>query len=170
MSNKKRLTVVMTAVAGLSMFLVACSSSDEETTDATATAEATAATATAAAATATAEGTAAAPAAPAAAAAIEFADIKYSVTELTATAGQPLEIALTNAGVLEHDFSIDEIEGEATVDGASAESGDWDVHVSLTPGGAATLVVTPTKAGTYEFYCSVLGHKEAGMKGTLTVQ
>lgn len=168
MSNKKRLTVVLTAVAGLSMFLVACSSSDEETTDATATTEAAAATATAAAATATAEGTAAAPAA--AATAIEFADIKYSVTELTATAGQPLEIALTNAGVLEHDFSIDEIEGEATVDGASAESGDWDVHVSLAAGGAATLVLTPTKAGTYEFYCSVLGHKEAGMKGTLTVQ
>lgn len=169
MSNKKRLTVVLTAVAGLSMFLVACSSSDEETTDATATTEAAAATTEAAAATATAEGTAAAPAA-ASTAAIEFADIKYSVTELTATAGQPLEIALTNAGVLEHDFTIDEIEGEATVDGKSAESGDWDVHVSLPAGGAATLVVTPTKAGTYEFYCSVLGHKEAGMKGTLTVQ
>ncbi|MDP2326830.1 MAG: cupredoxin domain-containing protein [Dehalococcoidia bacterium] len=162
MSNKKRLTVVLTAVAGLSMFLVACSSSDEETPAATATTEA-------AAATAAAEGTAAAPAA-AANAAIEFADIKYSVTALTATAGQPLEIAMTNAGVLEHDFTIDKIEGEATVDGKSAESGDWDVHVSLPAGGAATLVLTPTKAGTYEFYCSVLGHKEAGMKGTLTVQ
>ncbi|MDO9443922.1 MAG: cupredoxin domain-containing protein [Dehalococcoidia bacterium] len=169
MSNKKRLTVVLTAVAGLSIFLAGCSSSDEETTDATATTEAAAATATAAAATATAEGTAAAPAA-AVSVALEFADIKYSVTELTATVGQPLEIAMTNAGVLEHDFSIDEIEGEATVDGASAESGDWDVHVSLAPGGAATLMLTPTKAGTYEFYCSVLGHKEAGMKGTLTVQ
>lgn len=168
MSNKKRLTVVLTAVAGLSMFLVACSSSDEETTDAAATTEAVAATA--AATTAAAEGTAAAPAAAASTAAVEFADIKYSVTELTAAAGQPLEIALTNAGVLEHDFTIDEIEGEATVDGKSAESGDWDVHVSLPAGGAATLVLTPTKAGTYEFYCSVLGHKEAGMKGTLTVQ
>jgi len=167
-SNKKRLTVVLTAVAGLSMFLVACSSSDEETTDAAATTEAVAATA--AATTAAAEGTAAAPAAAASTAAVEFADIKYSVTELTAAAGQPLEIALTNAGVLEHDFSIDKIAGEATVDGKSAASGDWAVHVSLAPGGAATLVLTPSEAGTYEFYCSVLGHKEAGMKGTLTVQ
>jgi uncharacterized cupredoxin-like copper-binding protein len=30
-------------------------------------------------------------------------------------------------------------------------------------------VLEVDKAGTYEFYCSVSGHKNAGMKGELTV-
>jgi uncharacterized cupredoxin-like copper-binding protein len=36
-------------------------------------------------------------------------------------------------------------------------------------GGSKTLTVT-LKAGTYKFYCSVPGHRQAGMEGTLTVQ
>ena len=35
-------------------------------------------------------------------------------------------------------------------------------------GGSKTLTVT-LKAGTYKFYCSVPGHRQAGMLGTLTV-
>jgi uncharacterized cupredoxin-like copper-binding protein len=30
-------------------------------------------------------------------------------------------------------------------------------------------VTANLKPGTYEFYCSVPGHEQAGMKGTLTV-
>jgi plastocyanin len=37
------------------------------------------------------------------------------------------------------------------------------------PGKVSTVTVT-LKKGTYEYYCPVPGHKEAGMKGTLTVQ
>ena len=35
-------------------------------------------------------------------------------------------------------------------------------------GGKSTISATLTK-GSYEFYCSVPGHEQAGMKGTLTV-
>jgi plastocyanin len=37
------------------------------------------------------------------------------------------------------------------------------------PGKTARLAVS-LKPGTYEFYCPVPGHKQAGMKGTLVVQ
>jgi uncharacterized cupredoxin-like copper-binding protein len=37
------------------------------------------------------------------------------------------------------------------------------------PGQTATVSFTPTVAGTYEYYCDVPGHKDAAMKGTLTV-
>jgi uncharacterized cupredoxin-like copper-binding protein len=43
--------------------------------------------------------------------------------------------------------------------------------VGATPtfsGGSKTLVVH-LKPGTYTFYCSVPGHRAAGMQGTLTV-
>lgn len=36
-------------------------------------------------------------------------------------------------------------------------------------GGRSVLTVT-LKRGTYEFYCSVPGHEQAGMKGTLVVR
>ena len=40
---------------------------------------------------------------------------------------------------------------------------------TVAPGKVSTVTVT-LKKGTYEYYCPVPGHKEAGMKGTLTVQ
>ena len=36
-------------------------------------------------------------------------------------------------------------------------------------GGSKTVTMT-LKAGTYKFYCTVPGHRQAGMEGTLTVQ
>jgi uncharacterized cupredoxin-like copper-binding protein len=37
-------------------------------------------------------------------------------------------------------------------------------------GGATAKLSVTLKPGTYEFYCAVPGHEQAGMKGTLTVQ
>jgi uncharacterized cupredoxin-like copper-binding protein len=37
-------------------------------------------------------------------------------------------------------------------------------------GGGVSTVTTTLAPGTYEFYCSVPGHEQAGMKGTLTVK
>jgi uncharacterized cupredoxin-like copper-binding protein len=36
-------------------------------------------------------------------------------------------------------------------------------------GGTTTDLVATLKPGTYEYYCAVPGHKDAGMRGTLTV-
>jgi uncharacterized cupredoxin-like copper-binding protein len=40
---------------------------------------------------------------------------------------------------------------------------------TVAPGKTSTVTVT-LKKGTYEYYCPVPGHKQAGMVGTLTVQ
>jgi uncharacterized cupredoxin-like copper-binding protein len=37
------------------------------------------------------------------------------------------------------------------------------------PGGTST-VSAALKAGTYKFFCTVPGHRQAGMEGTLTVK
>jgi uncharacterized cupredoxin-like copper-binding protein len=42
--------------------------------------------------------------------------------------------------------------------------------VAAAGGQSAMLEFTPSKPGTYEFWCTVAGHKEAGMTGTLVVQ
>jgi uncharacterized cupredoxin-like copper-binding protein len=43
------------------------------------------------------------------------------------------------------------------------------LHVAAEPGATGHMTFTPTKSGTYEFYCTVPGHKDAGMVGTMTV-
>ena len=108
-------------------------------------------------------------------AAKEFA---FAPAALTAKAGQPITISLQNTGAVEHDWSVREIEisGEAKSSGDApsghmmGSSGDEPkLHVAAGTGGKGTLTFTPSKPGTYEYYCTVAGHKEAGMVGTLTV-
>jgi uncharacterized cupredoxin-like copper-binding protein len=41
--------------------------------------------------------------------------------------------------------------------------------VVVGPGGTSTVSAS-LKPGTYTFYCTVPGHREAGMSGTLTVK
>ena len=69
--------------------------------------------------------------------------------------------------------------GKVTVDFANPSSTPHAVEIegngveeeteTVTSGDAPPITVD-LKPGTYEFYCPVPGHREAGMKGTLTVQ
>jgi uncharacterized cupredoxin-like copper-binding protein len=84
---------------------------------------------------------------------IQGGDIFYSVTELTAPADTDLEITLENIGVAEHDFVIEDTEFRTSI---------------LSPGTSETITVN-LPAGEYTYYCSVPGHRAAGMEGTLTI-
>ena len=104
----------------------------------------------------------------------------YEPSTFEVTAGAPVELTLINEDALEHDFSVLEIpvESVSEADPVSAEhamhmedSGvDPRLHVATEPGATNFLTFTPTKPGTYEFFCTVPGHKEAGMVGTMVVK
>lgn len=79
-------------------------------------------------------------------------DIYFEPAELMITANTDVTLTLPNNGVTLHNFSIDEL----------------GVDVDIDPG-ATRQVTINAPAGTYEYYCNVPGHKQAGMKGTLTV-
>ena len=100
--------------------------------------------------------------------------LKFEPASLTVRAGQPVRVSLENPGALAHDFTI---VGMPVKDiknamddhmGHSAEAGK--IMGDLPAKHQAEVAFTPTQAGTYEFYCSVPGHKEAGMKGMLKVE
>ena len=86
--------------------------------------------------------------------AADKSQLKFDKTTLSAKAGK-VTITMTNPSPLQHDVAI---EGNG-VD----EKGD-----TVSQGGKS-VVTADLKAGTYTFYCSVDGHKAAGMKGELTV-
>jgi plastocyanin len=82
--------------------------------------------------------------------------LKYNTTSLTATAGN-VSIDFTNTSPLGHNVTIEAAGGKI---------------VAATPtfqGGSKTLTAN-LKPGTYKFFCSVPGHRMAGMEGTLTVK
>lgn len=81
-------------------------------------------------------------------------EFSFTPAKLTLKAGQPTTIVLKNTGSIEHDLTV----GDA----------DFKLHVNSGKIGDKELKVD--KPGTYEFHCSVAGHKDAGMKGELTVE
>ena len=66
--------------------------------------------------------------------------------------------------------------GKVTLQSKNDSSVPHDIAIKgdgkgpVVQGGKVSEVSTTLKAGSYEFYCSVPGHEQAGMKGTLTVK
>ena len=82
--------------------------------------------------------------------------LAYTTTSATAKAGT-VTLKSMNPQSIEHDISIESSDGSINQKGNLVANGD------------VSEVTVDLKPGTYTFYCSVPGHKEAGMSGTLTV-
>jgi plastocyanin len=82
--------------------------------------------------------------------------LKYSTSTLSAKAGK-VSIDFTNMSSLGHNLSVE------------SSSGKLEGATPTFNGGSKTLSLN-LKPGTYKFFCSVPGHRMAGMEGTLTVK
>jgi plastocyanin len=82
--------------------------------------------------------------------------LAYTTTEATAKAGK-VTVEFNNPQGLEHDVAIEGPSGEEVGKTELIAEGSDSTTVNLKP-------------GTYHFYCTVPGHREAGMEGTLTVK
>lgn len=127
--------------------LVACGGSDDDTSSTPAeTSEAT-----------TGEGGGGATAADVLAfEAAEGTDLAYTSDTAESAAGK-VSIEFTNPQAISHDVSIEDPGGKEV---AATE---------LVSDGTATATAD-LKPGDYTFFCTVPGHREAGMEGTLTVK
>jgi plastocyanin len=82
--------------------------------------------------------------------------LKYDKSALTANAGK-VSIDFTNMSPLDHNV---------TVESASKQI----VGATPTFQGGSKVLSLNLKPGVYKFFCSVPGHRMAGMEGTLTVK
>lgn len=80
-------------------------------------------------------------------------DIAFEQTAIEGSADTEFTITITNNGAGAHDFVIDEL---------GVNSG----HIQ--PGESVTITIN-APAGDYIFYCSLPGHRAAGMEGTLSL-
>jgi len=77
---------------------------------------------------------------------------EFEPGEITAQVGEDLAIVLTSEDGL-HDFTVDEL----------------DAHVEAEDG-TSVGGLRADEPGRYTFYCSIEGHREAGMEGVLMVE
>lgn len=83
-------------------------------------------------------------------------DLAYTTTSASTKAGK-VTVDFNNPQALTHDVQIE--------DSSGADVGGTELIASGSD--SATVELEP---GSYTFYCSVPGHREAGMEGTLTVK
>ena len=82
--------------------------------------------------------------------------LAYDQKSVSATAGN-VTIDFDNKQPLQHDVAVEDSSGKQLGATQLVSSGTATTTVSLQP-------------GTYTFFCTVPGHREAGMQGTLTVK
>jgi plastocyanin len=83
-------------------------------------------------------------------------ELAYTTTSATAKAGK-VTVEFNNPQALTHDVAIENSKGEEVGATELIASGSDTTTVDLKP-------------GTYTYFCTVPGHREAGMEGTLTVK
>ena len=102
---------------------------------------------------------------------LDFEPAAYAIT-----AGNAIELTLRSEDAVEHDFIV---EGAGPFGSAFDQSGghdhdeeefDEDLHIAhASAGDEAVSLFTISEPGIYEVYCSIPGHREAGMVGYLAV-
>jgi len=84
---------------------------------------------------------------------VEASEFAYAPPELSIPSAGSTTIALANVGIVEHDFTIDEL----------------DFVIAVPIGETVEGTLTDVEPGTYRFYCTVPGHEANGMVGELVV-
>ena len=80
--------------------------------------------------------------------------LKFNTKVLHARAGK-IKVVFTNLSTMHHNVRI--------------ESGENELGGTKTIGKGTAIAYVTLKKGSYNFYCSVPGHEDAGMHGTLIV-
>jgi plastocyanin len=110
-----------------------------------------------------------------------LASVGAAVAEGTAKAeGGKLEIPADPGGALAYRFADAEAPaGQLEIDSPNESSVDHNIAVEgggvdetgpVVKNGGVSTVNVDLQSGEYTFYCSVTGHREAGMEGKLTVK
>lgn len=85
--------------------------------------------------------------------AIEAGDLWFKPDDIELESGEEVNLAVTNTGGVFHDLTVPAA----------------DFRLDVEPGDEAVGGLTLQEPGTYEYFCSVPGHANGGMRGIITV-
>ncbi|MFE4108164.1 cupredoxin domain-containing protein [Almyronema epifaneia] len=100
-------------------------------------------------------------------------ELKFEPNSLEFAVGQRYRLVLDNPSGQKHYFTSKDFADNLwtqKVEAAGVEVKGAVHELELKPGAEAEWFFVPMKPGTYELYCSIAGHAEAGMVGQITVE
>lgn len=86
---------------------------------------------------------------------VEASEFAFTPQTISVKAGQPVKLTFKNTGKYPHNFTVSELNIQTQ---------------TIQPGTEDVITFTPSKTGSFTYICTVPGHADRGMKGTLTVQ
>jgi uncharacterized cupredoxin-like copper-binding protein len=98
--------------------------------------------------------------------------LKFFPDNLQLVAGKKYKLLLSNPSAQKHYFTAKDFTGSSwtqKVDAGNVEIKGAIQELELRPGSTAAWVLVPMKPGNYTLRCTIPGHAEAGMTGTITV-
>ena len=105
---------------------------------------------------------------------IEMDEFSYDPAELTVQPDRPVTVEVKNIGDVAHDIVITREVFELSSEALSAIIAKPEIVVGRTdrvaPGESERTTVTLDEPGVYQYFCSVVGHFDPGMRGVVTVE
>ena len=100
--------------------------------------------------------------------------MKFTPDHFDVKKGEQVRFIIRNEGALRHEFMLASVKdndkhAELMKKYPDMEHDDPNAK-SVDPGKTAEILWRFTKTGTFEFACLIPGHREAGMRGTVTVK
>ncbi|MFC7064145.1 plastocyanin/azurin family copper-binding protein [Halobacillus seohaensis] len=102
---------------------------------------------------------------------IKAYEFTFSPNETSIQVGDQVNLSLINNGTIDHDLEIislstEEVHGNQTHHHNKSNS---NVHIHASSGEEQSVSFIPLESGTYQFICTLPGHKESGMIGSFEV-
>lgn len=100
-------------------------------------------------------------------------ELKFFPNDLEFIAGRRYQLVLDNPSPQKHYFTAKDFADASW--NQKVEAGQVEIkgaihEVELKPGAVAEWVFVPMKSGNYQLHCSIPGHTEAGMTGTIAIK
>ncbi len=98
--------------------------------------------------------------------------LRFFPDKVQLVTGRKYKLLLSNPSDQKHYFTAKDFAGSSwtqKVDAGNVEIKGAIQELELRPGSTAAWVLVPMKPGTYTLRCTIPGHTEAGMTGTITV-
>ncbi len=104
---------------------------------------------------------------------IELDEFSFSPSTVELKVDQPYRLQVTNIGEVKHYFTAEDFYRTAAFRKAQDSSGELKAPffkaIELFPGEQIDLYLIPTEAGTFDSVCTIAGHEDSGMYGSIVV-
>ncbi len=105
-----------------------------------------------------------------AAIAMSMSEFSFSPSSASVPAGAEVTLTLTNSGTIEHNWVLLDAGFQAAAPFEADDQANVVAETNVAAGEVQSFTFTaPSEAGSFQIVCSIPGHLEAGMAGSLTV-